>query len=54
MTCNTLVTKCLMQNSRVKKGLEKTHVRREDVREYVSKVRRGNQDQYVSDALIIS
>ena len=54
MACNTLVTKCLMQNSRGKKGLEKTHVRRKDVREYVWKVRRSNQEQYVSDSLIIS
>ena len=50
---NTPVTKCLMQNSRAKKGLEKTHVRREDVREYDWKVRHSNQEQYVSDSLII-
>jgi len=51
---NTLVTKCLIQNSRGKKILKKKHVRREGVREYVWKVKHSFQDQYVTDALIIS
>jgi hypothetical protein len=50
---NTLVTKCLIQNSRGKKSLKKTHVRREGVRKYVRKVRNSVNEQYVTDALII-
>jgi hypothetical protein len=50
----TLVTKCLTQNSRGKKNVKKTHVRREGVREYVWKVKQSFQDQYATEALIIS